>query len=80
MPIVLVAIEFDRDLFGRAFVRHVPALSASCDDLNLPLGKIRIRPSGSDGGQKGLRDIIAHLGTIHSLAHGGCGKGDGIAA
>ncbi len=36
---------------------------AVCDDLNLPVGKIRIRPGGSDGGQKGLRDITAHLGT-----------------
>jgi PTH1 family peptidyl-tRNA hydrolase len=35
----------------------------ACDDLSLPVGKIRIRPGGSDGGQKGLRDIIAHLGT-----------------
>lgn len=34
-----------------------------CDDLNLPLGKLRIKPSGSDGGQKGLRDITAQLGT-----------------
>jgi len=34
-----------------------------CDDLNLPVGKLRIRPGGSDGGQKGLRDITAHLGT-----------------
>jgi peptidyl-tRNA hydrolase, PTH1 family len=34
-----------------------------CDDLSLPVGKLRIRPGGSDGGQKGLRDIAAHLGT-----------------
>jgi PTH1 family peptidyl-tRNA hydrolase len=34
-----------------------------CDDLSLPLGKLRIKPGGSDGGQKGLRDIAAHLGT-----------------
>jgi peptidyl-tRNA hydrolase, PTH1 family len=34
-----------------------------CDDLSLPLGKLRIKPGGTDGGQKGLRDIINHLGS-----------------
>ena len=33
------------------------------DDVSLPVGKIRIRATGSDGGQKGLRSIIEHLDT-----------------
>jgi PTH1 family peptidyl-tRNA hydrolase len=32
-----------------------------CDDFNLPLGKIRIRPQGSDGGHNGIGSIIYHL-------------------
>jgi PTH1 family peptidyl-tRNA hydrolase len=33
------------------------------DDLDLPLGKIRIRPSGSSGGHKGAESIIQELGS-----------------
>ena len=33
------------------------------DDISLPLGKLRIRGSGSAGGHNGIKNIIAHLGT-----------------
>ena len=33
-----------------------------CDDLDLPVAKIRVRETAGSGGQKGLKDIIAKLG------------------
>lgn len=36
-----------------------------CDDFNLDLGKIRIRMAGRDGGNNGLKSIIAMLGSDH---------------
>ncbi len=33
------------------------------DDIALPFGSIRLRPRGSSGGQKGLKNIISALGT-----------------
>jgi PTH1 family peptidyl-tRNA hydrolase len=32
-----------------------------CDDFNLPLGKIRLRPSGSSGGHNGLQSVMDSL-------------------
>ncbi|APV44302.1 peptidyl-tRNA hydrolase [Dehalogenimonas formicexedens] len=34
------------------------------DDLDLPLGKLRIRSSGSAGGHNGLKSIIASIGSM----------------
>lgn len=33
------------------------------DDLDIPLGTLRIRPKGGSGGHRGMTDIIARLGT-----------------
>lgn len=38
-------------------------LVVAVDDVNLALGRIRIRPAGSAGGHNGLKSIIQHLGT-----------------
>jgi PTH1 family peptidyl-tRNA hydrolase len=66
--VLLLKPETFMNLSGRAvgqavrFYKLDPSdLLVVCDDLSLPLGKIRIRPGGSDGGQKGLRDIASHL-------------------
>jgi PTH1 family peptidyl-tRNA hydrolase len=68
--VLLLKPETFMNLSGRSvipalrFYKLEPVdLLVLCDDLNLPLGKLRIRKGGSDGGQKGLRDISAQLGT-----------------
>ncbi len=40
-----------------------PDLLVICDDLDLPLGKVRVRATGGAGGQHGMESIIRHLGS-----------------
>ncbi len=42
---------------------NVENLIVIYDDVSLPLGRIRIRPSGSDGGHNGIKSIIYLLET-----------------
>jgi len=69
-PAVLVKPQTFMNLSGQAAAqlnRHrriaIGNILAVCDDLSLPLGTLRLRASGSDGGQKGLRSLIEGLGS-----------------
>jgi PTH1 family peptidyl-tRNA hydrolase len=41
------------------------ALLVAHDDIDLPVGTIKLKLDGGDGGHNGLKDIIAHLNTKH---------------
>lgn len=49
--------------FLRFYQPELSNIVVVCDDMNLPIGRLRWRPSGSAGGQKGLKDIIEKTGT-----------------
>lgn len=48
-------------LLIRKFKINLDDLLVIHDDLDLPLGKIRIRQGGGSGGHKGIDSIISHL-------------------
>lgn len=62
-----------QSLLGRERV-PVSRLLVACDDINLPLGKLRLRPSGSAGGHNGLSSIIGCLGTEFARLRLGVGQ------
>ena len=46
-----------------AFNVEIQDILVVCDDIHVQLGKLRLRPGGSAGGQNGLKSIAEHLGT-----------------
>ena len=71
------------DAVGALLRYHkVPAanLIVVLDDVDLELGRIRIRPSGGSGGHKGLTSVIQHVGTGEFVRiRMGVGRGIGTA-
>ena len=62
---------------SRYYKVAVPDVLVVCDDVNLPLGRLRARSSGSEGGHNGLRSIAQHLGTTeYARLRVGVGRGD----
>ncbi|MDD5561604.1 MAG: aminoacyl-tRNA hydrolase [Candidatus Omnitrophica bacterium] len=47
----------------KKFKADAPDLLVVCDDLDLELGRIKLRPHGSSAGQRGIVSIIEQLGT-----------------
>jgi PTH1 family peptidyl-tRNA hydrolase len=61
----------------RYFRIAIPDVLIVADDVNLPLGKLRARARGSDGGHNGFRSVIERLGTPEfARLRIGVGRGD----
>jgi PTH1 family peptidyl-tRNA hydrolase len=70
-PVLLVKPLTYMNLSGEAvqglahyFKIDVPDILIVADDVNLPLGRLRARKTGTEGGHNGLRSVAQMLGTI----------------
>ena len=50
-------------LLANAYVESLDDIIIVYDDIDLPLGRLRIRPNGSSGTHNGMRSIVASLAT-----------------
>lgn len=70
-PVLLAKPQTFMNLSGKTVARlqrahEIPPerILVVYDDLDLPLGRLRLRPEGGSGGHKGMRSIIEVLGTL----------------
>ncbi len=83
-PVLIVKPLTSMNLSGRPIgelIRYYRAefdqVLVVLDDVNLPLGQLRARPRGSEGGHNGLRSVVAELGTQEiARLRIGVGRGD----
>ena len=62
---------------SRYYKVPVDSILVVTDDVNLPLGRLRVRASGTEGGHNGLKSMAAALGTIdYPRLRIGVGRGD----
>ena len=69
-PLLLIKPRAFMNVTGPAVARLLPRLGLDpsdlilvYDDIDLPLGKVRVRMKGSHGGHNGVRSLIETLGT-----------------
>ena len=63
-PHTLMNLSGEAVVAAARFYKLAPAqILVICDDINLPLGRLRIRARGSDGGHNGLWSVLHRLGS-----------------
>jgi PTH1 family peptidyl-tRNA hydrolase len=77
-PLTMMNLSgFAVSAIARYFRVEIPDVLVVADEVSLPLGRLRARPRGSDGGHRGLRSVVEQLGsTEFPRLRIGVGRGD----
>ncbi len=77
-PLTMMNLSGDAVAAVAGFYKVDPAaILVAADDVNLPLGRLRLRARGTAGGHNGLKSIIGCLGTEQfPRVRVGVGRGD----